>query len=60
MEGRTTFVTSHRYSLVRKADQILVFDAGKIVERGSHDQLMQRGGMYSEMYTMQMGHQGVV
>jgi ATP-binding cassette, subfamily B, bacterial len=57
MEGRTTFVTSHRYSLVRRADQIIVFEAGKIVERGSHEQLMASGGMYSTMYTMQMGAQ---
>ncbi len=55
MEGRTTFVTSHRFSLVRRADQILVFEAGKIVERGTHESLMAAHGLYASMYSLQMG-----
>ncbi len=55
MQGRTTFVTSHRFSLVRRADQILVFEEGKIVESGTHVELMHNEGLYSTMYTMQMG-----
>jgi len=55
MEGRTTFVTSHRFSLVRRADQILVFEAGKIVERGTHEALMALEGLYASMYSLQMG-----
>ena len=44
MAGRTTFVIAHRLSTVRDADEILVFDAGRIVERGSFDALLARGG----------------
>lgn len=55
MQGRTTFVTSHRFSLVRGADQILVFEAGRLVEQGAHADLMESGGLYSQMVTMQMG-----
>ncbi len=56
MEGRTTFVTSHRFSLVRGADVILVFDKGEIVERGSHPELLAQGGLYAGMYEMQTGN----
>jgi subfamily B ATP-binding cassette protein MsbA len=51
--GRTTFVIAHRLSTVRGADQILVLDAGRIVERGSHDALMTAGGRYRELYEKQ-------
>jgi len=57
MQGRTTFVTSHRFSLVRGADKILVFEEGRLIEEGSHAVLMAQGGLYSEMVTMQMGSQ---
>jgi ABC-type multidrug transport system fused ATPase/permease subunit len=56
MAGRTTFVTSHRFSLVRGADVILVFDKGEIAERGSHPELLAQGGLYAGMYEMQTGN----
>ncbi len=56
MQGRTTFVTSHRFSLVRGADKILVFEEGRLVEAGNHSELMAQNGLYAEMYSLQMGH----
>jgi ABC-type multidrug transport system fused ATPase/permease subunit len=53
MEGRTTFVIAHRLSTIRDADQILVLEAGEIVERGSHSTLLARGGRYRELYDRQ-------
>jgi len=53
MTGRTTFVIAHRLSTIRKAHQILVVEAGEIVERGTHDQLLAAGGRYHELYTRQ-------
>ena len=55
MQGRTTFVTSHRYSLARGADKILVFEEGRLVEEGNHNELIAREGLYSQMYNLQMG-----
>ena len=54
MEGRTTFVIAHRLSTVRRADVILVMDAGRIVERGTHNELLARGGLYKEIYDLQL------
>lgn len=54
MEGRTTFVIAHRLSTVRRADMILVMDKGQIVERGTHNQLLARGGLYKEIYDLQL------
>ncbi len=51
--GRTTFVIAHRLSTIRKADQILVVEKGRIIERGSHDELVAKGGMYRDMYMKQ-------
>jgi ABC-type multidrug transport system fused ATPase/permease subunit len=51
--GRTTFVIAHRLSTVHSADQILVLDAGEIVERGTHDELMAVGGRYRRLYDVQ-------
>lgn len=54
MEGRTTFVIAHRLSTVRRADMILVMDEGRIVERGTHNELLVRGGLYKEIYDLQL------
>ena len=51
MKNRTTFVIAHRLSTVRNADAILVLEHGEIVERGSHDELLQKKGRYYELYT---------
>jgi ATP-binding cassette subfamily B protein len=57
MAGRTSFVIAHRLSTIRDADQVLVIDGGKIVERGTHDQLLALGGVYRHLYTSQFkGH----
>ena len=53
MKGRTTFVIAHRLSTIRRADQILVVEEGQIVERGTHAELLARGGRYAEMYRRQ-------
>jgi ABC-type multidrug transport system fused ATPase/permease subunit len=53
MQGRTTFVIAHRLSTIRRADQILVVEAGRIVERGTHASLLERRGRYWELYTRQ-------
>jgi len=53
MKGRTTFVIAHRLSTIRKADQILVIEHGKVVERGKHDDLIAREGRYHQLYTYQ-------
>jgi len=53
LAGRTSIVIAHRLSTVRAADQILVIEAGRIVERGTHDQLLAAGGRYEELYRTQ-------
>lgn len=53
MAGRTTFVIAHRLSTIRRANQILVIEQGRIVERGAHDDLMRQQGRYFELYTYQ-------
>jgi ABC-type multidrug transport system fused ATPase/permease subunit len=53
MKGRTTFVIAHRLSTIRRANQILVVEAGKIVERGTHDELYAASGRYRELYDKQ-------
>jgi ABC-type multidrug transport system fused ATPase/permease subunit len=55
MQGRTTFVIAHRLSTIRRADQILVMEAGQIVERGSHESLYAAHGRYFDLYTKQHG-----
>jgi ATP-binding cassette subfamily B protein len=59
LSGRTALVIAHRLSTVRGADQILVVDAGRIVERGTHQQLLARGGLYADLYTTQFASQSV-
>jgi len=51
LAGRTTLIIAHRLSAVRQADRILVFENGRVVEEGSHDSLMQRGGLYRKLYS---------
>ena len=53
LKGRTSIVIAHRLSTVRDADQILVLEKGAIVERGNHDELVAKGGLYSELYNRQ-------
>jgi subfamily B ATP-binding cassette protein MsbA len=55
MQGRTTFVIAHRLSTIRRANQILVVEQGRIVERGDHVQLFALGGRYYDLYTRQHG-----
>ncbi|MEG2037780.1 MAG: ATP-binding cassette domain-containing protein, partial [Ruthenibacterium sp.] len=53
MQGRTSFIIAHRLSTIRNADMILVMRDGDIVETGSHDELLARGGFYAELYQSQ-------
>jgi ABC-type multidrug transport system fused ATPase/permease subunit len=60
MDGRTTFVIAQRLSTVRRADQILVLDQGRIIERGSHAELLSQDGLYREIYELQLSGQEVI
>ena len=54
MRERTAIIISHRISTVRDADQIIVLDAGRLVEQGTHDELIRAGGHYAELYKKQL------
>jgi ATP-binding cassette subfamily B protein len=55
MRGRTTFVVAHRLSTLRRADLVLVLDGGRIVQAGTHEELMQQDGHYLEAASLQTG-----
>ena len=55
MRGRTTFIIAHRLSTIREADLIVVLENGEIVEQGSHQRLLQRGGHYADLVQLQRG-----
>jgi ATP-binding cassette subfamily B protein len=55
MAGRTTLVIAHRLATVLKADRIVVMDEGRVVEEGSHSELVARGGLYSRLAALQFG-----
>jgi len=57
LEGRTSLVIAHRLSTVREADQILVIESGQVVETGTHEQLLEAGGLYADLYLTQFKHQ---
>jgi len=56
MKDRTCLVIAHRLNTIRHADRILVLDAGQIVEEGTHDQLLARGGIYTRLHEAQFHH----
>ena len=58
LAGRTSIVIAHRISTIRRADQILVVSEGRIVERGTHDELLVAGGLYAELYRPHFAVQG--
>jgi ATP-binding cassette subfamily B protein len=57
LEGRTSLVIAHRLSTIREADQILVVDDGRIVQRGRHEELLAEGGTYADLYRTQFAPQ---
>ena len=56
MQGRTSFIVAHRLSTIQEADVILVMRDGHIVEQGRHEELLEKGGFYSELYMSQFAH----
>lgn len=52
-EGRTTLVIAHRLSTVRQADRIVVMEAGRVVDQGTHEELLARGGLYADLHRLQ-------
>ena len=57
MKGRTVFVIAHRLSTIKNSDVIMVLDHGRIVERGNHDSLLAKKGMYYQLYTGKLEHE---
>ncbi len=56
MQGRTTLVIAHRLSTIEHADRVVAMDAGRVVEQGTHRELLARGGLYARLHAMQFGH----
>jgi ATP-binding cassette subfamily B protein len=57
MKGRTSFVIAHRLSTIRDADMILVMNHGRIIEQGTHEELLEQGGFYATLYNSQFAVQ---
>ena len=57
MKGRTSFVIAHRLSTIKSADLILVIKDGNIIEQGNHEELMEKGGFYKELYNSQFSEE---
>lgn len=55
VKGRTVFVIAHRLSAVRRTDRIITIDRGRLVEQGSHEELLSSGGRYASLYRLQAG-----
>ena len=53
MEGRTSFIVAHRLSTIKEANTILVMNKGKIIEKGTHEELLSMNGFYAELYNSQ-------
>ena len=60
MEGRTSFVIAHRLSTIRDADQLLVVNEGRLIERGTHDELLAQRGFYHNLYMSQFKGQHAI
>ncbi|HEU5015696.1 MAG TPA: ATP-binding cassette domain-containing protein, partial [Roseiflexaceae bacterium] len=59
LQGRTSIVIAHRLSTIRHADRIIVLRKGAIIEQGTHDELLERGGHYAELYNTYFRHQSI-